>query len=145
MSKNRIGGLFSGGGKESPNRFKHILFEKFDPKIIRQVSKEIFGEEGFEDYEEGDEDEQMQGNFVGQKLTVHQESQLLDFNFWMMHTNVDISPRMVLLIEEIQGIESIDVVSRYRARVGIAKLFNEDTVKSAISDAINNLMDKVNG
>jgi DNA polymerase III delta prime subunit len=138
MITNRIGGLFSGGNNS--NKFEHVLFEKFDPKITRQVSKEVFGEdESDEDEDSSDFLDGSQKEFVGQKLTVHQESQLLDFNLWIMHLNVDITPRMISAIEEIDGVETLDIISRYRARLGIAKLFPEEAIKKNVSETINKI------
>ncbi len=137
MTTNRIGGLFS--SSNDSNRYEHVLFEKFDPKITRQVSKEVFGEEDLDDEESSEFMDGMQKDFVGQKLTVHQESQLLDFNLWIMHLNVDITPRMISAIEEIDGVETLDIISRYRARLGIEKLFPEETIKKNVSDTINKI------
>lgn len=55
-----------------------------------------------------------------------------DFNLWIAYTNFNISRQDIENIESINGVESLDVYSRYRIRVGIGKLFKEDKVKEDI-------------
>ncbi len=54
------------------------------------------------------------------------------FNFWMGHTNFSITKEVADRIEKINGVETLDINTRYRFRVGIGKAFNEDKVKDAI-------------
>ena len=50
---------------------------------------------------------------------------------------------MVKNIEEIQGVESIKVLSRYTMFIGIGKLFNSTLVKLDIEDTISDRNDLV--
>jgi len=43
------------------------------------------------------------------------------FDFWWMHTNFDISPAIRDIIKQVPGIETLEVQTRYRARIGIPK------------------------
>jgi len=45
------------------------------------------------------------------------------FNFWVMHTNFNISNKILKIVEEIPGVEIFHVMTRYRAKIGIGKLF----------------------
>lgn len=74
-----------------------------------------------------------------------------DFNFYIGHTSFDIDDKVIDIINNTEGVEILEVFSRYRFRVSIAKnpvfdvehvlsniekqLCNENTV---ISDNINN-------
>lgn len=49
------------------------------------------------------------------------------FNLWTAHTNFDITPTILSIIERTDGVETIDVYTRYRMRVGIGKMFDEET------------------
>ncbi len=61
------------------------------------------------------------------------------FNFWVGHTNFNISPKVAKIIEESDGVEILDIFTRYRFRIAIGKCFTDaDTMKN-ISDRINNL------
>lgn len=64
------------------------------------------------------------------------------FNFWVGHTNFNITEKIAKLIETIPGIELLDVFTRYRFRVAIGKCFNDSDVMSTISEAIK-LLDKI--
>lgn len=54
------------------------------------------------------------------------------FNFWMGHTNFDLSEPVVDAIQAVPGVETLDVFTRYRFRLGIGKAFKQDEVKGAI-------------
>jgi hypothetical protein len=55
------------------------------------------------------------------------------FNFWVGHTNFDISRRVVQIIEETPGVETLDIFTRYRFRVGIGKVFKDSDVMTNIN------------
>ena len=54
------------------------------------------------------------------------------YNFWMGHSNFDITNRIARTISQTPGVESIDVFSRYRFRIAIGKAFKHREVKLAI-------------
>lgn len=56
------------------------------------------------------------------------------FNFWTGHTNFNISNKICDIIENAEGIETFDIFTRYRFRIGIGKAF----VDSIIMRDINN-------
>lgn len=60
-----------------------------------------------------------------------------NFNFWMMHTNFNLSRKVSHAIEKVPGVETFDLVSRYRARVGFARCFDPVQVKFAIQEALD--------
>jgi hypothetical protein len=59
------------------------------------------------------------------------------FNFWMGHTNFDITPYVRDVISDVPGVETFDIFTRYRFRIGIGKSFEEEAVKHAIELAMN--------
>lgn len=59
------------------------------------------------------------------------------FNFWMGHTNFSITNKVKEIIQNVEGVETLDIYTRYRLRLGIAKAFNEKAVKKAIEAAVN--------
>lgn len=58
------------------------------------------------------------------------------FNFWIGHTNFNISKQITNLIETIEGVELLDIFTRYRFRVGIGKCFNDRDVMNDITNQI---------
>ena len=60
------------------------------------------------------------------------------FNFWIGHTNFDITHSIKEKIEQVDGIEILDVFTRYRFRIAIAKSFRDREVMNNISKALSN-------
>lgn len=58
------------------------------------------------------------------------------FNFWMGHTNFDITYEVQKTIENVEGVETLDIFTRYRFRVSIGKNFHQDDVKRAITERL---------
>jgi hypothetical protein len=54
------------------------------------------------------------------------------FNFWVGHSNFNLTQDIVSEIEKCEGVEILDVFTRYRFRVAIGKCFND-------SDVMNNI------
>ena len=60
------------------------------------------------------------------------------FNFWIGHTNFDITHNVKETIEAVDGIEILDVFTRYRFRIAIGKSFTDREVMNNISKALSN-------
>lgn len=75
---------------------------------------------------------------AGGLMPVHAYGNLsANCNFWMMHTNFNLSEKALNIIKKIPGVETLCPVFRYRARVGIGKCFESTQVKEAIQRAFN--------
>ncbi len=59
-----------------------------------------------------------------------------NFNYWMMHTTFNLSRPAINTIERVPGVETCDVVTRYRVRIGFAKCFESAQVKKDIMEAL---------
>jgi len=46
------------------------------------------------------------------------------FNFWVGHTNFSITKNISEIIEEIDGVETLDIFTRYRFRIAVGKAFD---------------------
>jgi len=55
-----------------------------------------------------------------------------EFDLWYLHTNFEIKLQDVENIEQVPGVESLDIYSRYRLRIGFGKLFDRDKVKKDV-------------
>ena len=60
------------------------------------------------------------------------------FNFWVCHTNFDITHKISSLIEHISGVETLDIFSRYRFRISIGKAFEDRMVMNNIDSSLCN-------
>lgn len=58
------------------------------------------------------------------------------FNFWLGHTNFDITSNIKEIIEETDGVEILDIFTRYRFRIAIGKCFNDSETMKLISDKL---------
>lgn len=58
------------------------------------------------------------------------------FNLWVGNTNFNVSLPILKVIEETDGVEVLTVFSRYRFRIGIGALFDEEKVKKDIERQI---------
>ena len=58
------------------------------------------------------------------------------YNFWLAHTNFEITDEVEAIGSTVPGVESWDTFSRYRARVSFGKMFNETDVKRNIWRAL---------
>lgn len=58
------------------------------------------------------------------------------FNFWTGHTNFNLSKKICNIIEETDGIETLDIFTRYRFRIGVGKCFIDSSVMRKINKNI---------
>lgn len=64
-------------------------------------------------------------------ITIDHHSLACDkFDFWIMHTNFDLNEKIVDAISKVPGVETFEVYTRYRARVGFPKSPLFDTVET---------------
>lgn len=62
------------------------------------------------------------------------------FNFWVGHTNFNLSSEIVDRIEKCEGIEILDVFTRYRFRIAIGKCFTDNEVMRNITTIVETLL-----
>lgn len=122
--KNRIAKYFLSDETQGPDKFELVEFEKFDPTIIQNVVQEP----------EGDNEIDFDEEKTGGRTLISQDSQLLrTIKLWIGNTKVNLSPAIPDRLVKIEGVESFDTISRYRFRVGIGKMFDENVVKKKIA------------
>ena len=64
------------------------------------------------------------------------------FNFWVGHTDFNLSKKVVSLIEDCCGVEILDIFTRYRFRIAIGKCFNDNLVMNNIKEVIIKYFDE---
>ena len=106
-----------------------------------------------ENKEEEDEDTHYEGGSLEQGLILSRDSDQPimitpmgsipipeyrpdNFNLWLGHSNFDITDDIVDLVENSEGIETLEVFTRYRMRVGIGKVFNAGDVINWVNKAL---------
>jgi hypothetical protein len=58
------------------------------------------------------------------------------FNFWLGHTNFDITKTIASIIEKTDGVETLDIFTRYRFRIAVGKAFNDSDIMRDINKKI---------
>lgn len=58
------------------------------------------------------------------------------FNFWLGHTNFSITEKIARMIEQTDGVETLDIFTRYRFRIAVGKAFNDSDVMRDINKTI---------
>ena len=66
------------------------------------------------------------------------------FNFWLGHSNFDITLDISKIIETTDGVEVLDIFTRYRFRIGIGKCFGASETMIRIQDNIYRYLDEQN-
>jgi len=59
------------------------------------------------------------------------------FNMWMAHTNFNITADVLKAVENTDGVETVDIFTRYRMRVGIGKMFDTKTTINNINTNVS--------
>jgi hypothetical protein len=63
------------------------------------------------------------------------------FNFWVGHSNFNITKKIASIIEEISGVEALDIFTRYRFRIAIGKAFKDSRVMQKINEKVYTYLD----
>ncbi len=59
------------------------------------------------------------------------------FNLWTVHLNFRLTASVAQTIEDTDGIETLDIFTPYRCRIGIAKAFISSEVKQNMTKRLN--------
>jgi len=66
------------------------------------------------------------------------------FNFWIGHTNFSLSNKIANIIQDIEGVETLDIFTRYRFRVAFGKAFIDRDVINNINVTISSIFNITN-
>lgn len=113
-----------------------------------------------DDYDDDDDDD-FSSSDINEAIHEHQRQQMLSmkktpmiatpmglipmtehtragklFNFWTAHTNFPITKEIKDIIDNTDGVETLDIFTRYRWRISIGKAFQSPEVKSNLMKAL---------
>lgn len=132
-------------------REKVIIWQKWSDPYAQDIEEEISEEdEDSYEYEESLEEDNPELDYAAEKVNKFRAiatpmgiipinettASGKIFNFWVGHTNFDITNAIGLLIEESAGVETLDIFTRYRFRIGIGKAFNDSQVMRNINKTV---------
>jgi len=128
-----------------------IMWEKWNDPYAEDIDTQETTEETYGDYEEEEyEDDETQETRAVQNIGKFRaiatpmgiipinESTASSkiFNFWVGHANFDITNAIAIIIEDTDGVETLDIFTRYRFRIGIGKAFNDSSVMRKINSRV---------
>lgn len=126
-----------------------IVWEKWvDPFALDDIEEEGEEEEVEQDFPSYEQYESQEEQVNDEKmLLLYSEMGIIPynektssgkiFNFWIGHTNFDITQKISVVIESVPGVEILDIFTRYRFRIAIGKAFVDREVMNRISKELN--------
>lgn len=121
---------------------KKILWEKFKDPYKEEIDKDLDDDEDDEDSLKESSTKALVSDMGILPLT--NETLLSEkYNLWMVYVNFDLTTDLVDMIEEVPGVETLDIYSRYRMRVGFGKLFDENNCKLIIDHILGIMSDSL--
>lgn len=125
---------------------KKVVWEKWkDPLLSNQQETEWPGYDLDEDGEKIPIHTPMQQPVIqtgfGMLSLMNDMSASSRFDFWVMHTNFDITEDFAFMIESLPGVETMEVYTRYRMRLGFPKsgLFKANEIMNNITELVKQL------
>jgi len=92
--------------------------------------------EAIEAEETGDYEIQ-QGSYQGSEESLAEHINLsANFDCWLGHTNFNITPKVLDIIEATEGVELLKICSRYRFFVGVGRMFDFKEVRTSIEKTL---------
>ena len=124
---------------------KKIAWERWDEDVVEQEMVENF----FAQFETEEELEEAQDalSFLEKipslvttpmgMYQLHDKMNIMNqFDCWMGYTNFDITTSVQEVLESVEGVELLEVMSRYRFFLGVGKLFDFSDVRVEIEEAL---------
>jgi hypothetical protein len=131
---------------------RKIAWEKYENYVNKSlaVSKILASGKFFDgglynnlDKKDEDEDEDDDGGEGGYMLEFPMTRKIIEnietsinFNCWFGHTNFDIRYSTVKKLKGIQGIELLEIKSRYRFLIGVGKAFDFPDVRKDLENTL---------
>ena len=122
---------------------KKIAWERWDEDVIEQEIVEEF----YNDEEDEDGVVENAITFLEKipslvttpmgMYQLHDKMNIMNqFDCWMGYTNFDITESVKEVIENIQGVELLNIMTRYRFFLGVGKLFDFSDVRREIEESL---------
>jgi|TARA_R110000765_G_scaffold210503_3_gene315699 hypothetical protein len=126
---------------------KKIAWERWDEDVIEQeIAEDFYSGQTDEDDEDGVmQDAIMFLDKIPSLVTtpmgmyqLHDKMNIMNqFDCWMGYTNFDITESVKDIIENTEGVELLNIMTRYRFFIGVGKLFDFSDVRVEIERSIS--------
>lgn len=119
--------------KQLTSPLMQMVMEQF---ISREEAEPVDSGEPWNTKEDEDEDEKLVP-FLSISSELAQDAALVsNFDCWIGHTNFDITPSVLTMLNEADGVEVLKLCSRYRFFIGVGKMFDFKTVRKTLETKI---------
>jgi len=127
-----------------------VVWEKVQYKFDTSKSKWMEEDDEVESFEEEYEEDPLAGhlgipigNIISTPFGMFEVDEAFNplnhFEFWIGHTDFDLTQNFVNVVEKIPGVEGLKVFSRYRFLLAIGKLFEFTKVRPVIELSVGSL------
>lgn len=125
-------------------KYETLLEEQLSSNfLLNLLNKHKLSVEDVEEYEGGiiddmDEEESAAETFmipITSKL-IEEANIIQNFDCWIGHTNFDITQDIKDSLDTIQGVELMNIMSRYRFFIGIGRMFEFKNVRRLIENTL---------
>jgi len=66
-----------------------------------------------------------------------------NFNLWIGHTNFKLTAALTKIISKVPGVESLDIYTPYRMRMGVGKMFIPQNVAMSIGVVVKKHLERI--
>lgn len=126
-------------------KYEDALEKQLTSPLMQMIMEQFISQEAAEPVDSGetwntdnddDEDEKLVP-FLSISNELAQDAALVsNFDCWIGHTNFDITPSVLTVLNEADGVEVLKLCSRYRFFIGVGKMFDFKTVRKTLETKI---------
>ena len=123
-------------------KYEDVLENQLSSPLVRMMLEQAMQALGSEDEEpayaaEPNEEPTESTHVIGMSDDIAQDAALAaNFDCWVGHTNFDITTTTFDTLNEVEGVELLKVVSRYRFFIGIGRMFHFKNVRKDLETQI---------
>lgn len=123
-------------------KYESLIEEQLSSTFLTDVIKSAVetAQEDLAEEEENvtmyqDEEEEYEDSKVMMPVTsklIEDAVMIASFDCWIGHTNFDITQETKRILDSIEGVEVLRILSRYRFFIGVGKMFKFSNVRNSI-------------
>ena len=123
-------------------KYEDVLENQLSSPLVRMLLEQAMQASGGEDEEpayvaEPNEELTESTHVIGMSNDMAQDAALTsNYDCWVGHTNFDITTSTFDTLNEVEGVELLRIVSRYRFFIGIGRMFHFKNVRKDLETQI---------
>ena len=123
------------GRKIGWQKYEDVIQSEMYSPMANILFDDLASDVDEDEYDEGHEAPEQEAVFLPKNF-YETISLMSRFDCWIGHTNFNITTSVKNKLNEVDGIEVLNVTSRYRFFIGIGKMFNFSDVRKNIEKTI---------